>query len=275
MRDPQKWKLAMARFNGYYANIPPFLKAEQVADYHGIVSALEEASSEDLSHFRIPPEKMKPKIISVRPGGYGGGRGSAQYSKEAYCDSTYFQGQVDSLKHYLSELDGGKQMTTSYDALSQDQLEEEMMDRALKPPWPIGGGHPKRPSREEMIFILLKSDAPQPPAGSTYYVRDSNFINHSPGASIASNSGVQKEDLKTLVHGVRELLKSPGIDETTRQEINLSIGTIELHLNAAQPNISIVRESLKSLRTIAENAAGSALGTSLLPIVLHTLSKLP
>jgi hypothetical protein len=147
------------------------------------------------------------------------------------------------------------------------------MDRGLKPPRPIGGVHPKRPSREEMIFILLKSDAPQPPAGSTYYVRDSNFINHSPGASITSNSGLQKEDLKTFVHDVRDILKSPGIDETTRQEINLSIGTIELHLNAAQPNTSIVRESLKSLGTIAENAAGLALGTSLLPIALHTLSK--
>ena len=58
----------MSRFNGYYANIPPFLKTEHVKDYHSHVAAFEEASGEDLSHFKIPPDRLKPKVISVRPG---------------------------------------------------------------------------------------------------------------------------------------------------------------------------------------------------------------
>jgi hypothetical protein len=58
MRDPQKWKFAIARFNGYYANIPSWLKAEEIADYHTLNTALEEASGEDLSNFRIPADKI-------------------------------------------------------------------------------------------------------------------------------------------------------------------------------------------------------------------------
>jgi hypothetical protein len=59
MRDPQKWNLAMSRFNGFYANIPPWLKAEQIADYHSIVSALEEASGQD-GH---SPSKLRVNML--------------------------------------------------------------------------------------------------------------------------------------------------------------------------------------------------------------------
>jgi hypothetical protein len=67
-----------------------FLKAAEVQDYHAIVSALEEARGEDFSTFKIPADKVKPKVLPVRPRGYGGFPGSVQYSQEGYCDSNFF-----------------------------------------------------------------------------------------------------------------------------------------------------------------------------------------
>lgn len=117
----------MSRFNGYYANMPPWLKAEQIADYHSIVTALEEASGEDLSHFKIPPDKIRPKVISVRPGGHRY-PGYAQYSQEGYCDSTFFQGQIDGLKNYLHNIQQGAHMSTKYDTLSDAELDNLMVN---------------------------------------------------------------------------------------------------------------------------------------------------
>ena len=74
--------------------------------------------------------------------------------------------------------------------------------------------------------------------------------------------------MENFVDEIRGLLKTLDIDAKIKQGINLNIGTIELHLTDDEPNPSIIRESLKSLRTIGENVAGSLLGTALLPPAL-------
>ena len=127
MRDPQKWKIAISRFNGYYANIPSWIKKEEVEDYHTLVTALEEGSGEDLSQFKIPADKIKPKVIGSRRPGYGGCAASVQHSREGYCYSDFFQGQVDGLKHYLNDLQKGPRVATPYDSLSQDQRSQSHM----------------------------------------------------------------------------------------------------------------------------------------------------
>jgi hypothetical protein len=258
MREPQKWKLAMSRFNGYYANIPPWLKAEQIADYHSIVTALEEASGEDLSHFKIPPDKIRPKIISIRPGGHRY-PGSAQYSQEGYCDSTFFQGQIDGLKNYLHNIQQGAHMPTKYDTLSDAELDKLMVNRRIKPDTVIENGKVVRTaSREYIIAALVKQDAPAAPIHSTTYnVFDSNFIQGSPGASVSANVGLQKEEFKNLIEGINQLLQSVDFKQETKEQISTDIGTIQLHLNSPRPNPSIIRESLNSLKTILGNTAGS------------------
>src|SRR6266446_1006070 len=203
MLDPQKWKLAISRFNGYYANIPSGGKTEQVEEYHAIVSALEEASGEDLSHFKIPTNKIKPKIVSVRPGGrhYAG---SAQYSKDGYCDSTFFRGQIDGLKQYVSSIPKGPHMPDKYDTLSDYELEDLMINRGIKPDTIVEDGRVvRRASREYIVAALLKQDAPPAPSHSTTYnVFDSNFIQGSPGANITASCGLQKEEFKNLIDGI-------------------------------------------------------------------------
>jgi hypothetical protein len=38
MFDQKKWSIAYVKFKGYYANIPPWIKAPEVAYYHELVS---------------------------------------------------------------------------------------------------------------------------------------------------------------------------------------------------------------------------------------------
>ena len=68
MIDDKRFSVAWARFDALRRNIPPWLKTEQVAEYHSIVDGLQEASGEDLSAFRIPDDQIKPRITAVSRG---------------------------------------------------------------------------------------------------------------------------------------------------------------------------------------------------------------
>lgn len=277
MLDTQKWNIAVARFNGYYANLPPFPKTEDVEDYHGIVKALEEASGEDLSNFKIPAEKLRPKLISVRPAPYRGGHGSANYSQDEYCDSNYFQGQIDALKHYLPTIQTKTRPKTQYDDLDDYQLDELMVQRRIKPQMVVEGGRPVyKADREYVIAALVKQDNPAPSAQSTTFnVYDSNFNYASPGATITSNVGsFAKEEFVNIVGALRQLLAEERLEHAAKNEINISIGTMELQLNSSLPNTPILRESLKSVKAILENAAGSLVASGILASINHILSKM-
>jgi len=276
MLDPQKWKIALARFTGYHANVPSFIKTDDVDDYHAIVGALEEASGEDLSNFKIPSEKLKQRVVGIRPASYRGGRGNVQYSPDKYCDSTFFQGQIDALKHYLPSIQTTVRPKTQYDGLLDWQLDELMVNRRIKPPKPIDSSHPKHPDREYIIAALIKSDAAQAAQPSTVLnIYDSNVNYGSPGAAITQNvAGFTREEFSNLIGGLRELLNDVELDHAAKEEINVSIGTIELQLSASRPNRSILKESLKSLSNVLQNTATSLLTSTLLPTVQHLLNKL-
>lgn len=104
MVDERQWKIALAKFEAFRENAPTYYREETVAQYHEIIAALEAASGESLEMFEIPAERMKPQIISARRGGYGGRPGSATYSKDKYCDPSFFSSQTDGLWRYLQSL---------------------------------------------------------------------------------------------------------------------------------------------------------------------------
>ena len=276
MLDPQKWKIAIARFNGYCKNVPTWIKTENVDDYHQILNALAEASGEDLSQFKIPDEKLRPRVTSVRPGGYGGGPGSVTYSHDKYCDPTFFRGQIDSLKHYLPTIQTSTRPKTKYDDLHDWQLEELMIQRRIKPQAVIENGRQVyRADREYLIAALVKQDNPPPRTPSTVVnVYDSNVNYESPGATITANVGdFSKEEFASVIDGLRKLLAEAPLEQPSQDEININIGTIELQLSSARPNASILKESLKSIKTILENTAGSLLASAMLPTVTNILNK--
>lgn len=101
MVDEKPWRIALAKFEAFRENAPTYFREETVEQYNEIVAALEAASGESFDEFKIAADKVKPKITSARPGGYGGGRGSVTYSKDKYCDPAYFNSQSDGLWGYL------------------------------------------------------------------------------------------------------------------------------------------------------------------------------
>jgi hypothetical protein len=104
MDDAQKWSLALARFNAFRSHPPNRLDEGAVAQFHEIVTALEEASGEDLSSFRIPDSEMKQRVISVSPLRARPGRppsGGRRMSQERYCDDQYMQRQIEGIASYL------------------------------------------------------------------------------------------------------------------------------------------------------------------------------
>jgi hypothetical protein len=100
MSDERQWAMALAKFEAFLDSCPTYYREETVQQYNDIVAELETASGESFSGFKIPPNKVKPKIASTRPGGYGGGP-SVIYSKDSHCDPAYFNSQSDGLRRYL------------------------------------------------------------------------------------------------------------------------------------------------------------------------------
>ena len=71
MDDYKKWNLAAARFVGFANNVPNIVNENRVNEYHSIVDALQEASGENLSAFRISAEELKQKTIRGQVGALG------------------------------------------------------------------------------------------------------------------------------------------------------------------------------------------------------------
>lgn len=279
MYDQKKWSIAYIKFKGYYANVPPWIKTAEVDYYHELISGLEDASGEDLSHFKIPPDRLKPRVVSVRPGGYGGGRGSVTYSSESYCDNNFFQGQLDALNEYLKTLTPkppgphGK-----YDELQDWQLEELMVNRKIKPKRELINGREEFVApREYIIAALVRQDNPSDRTSSTVinnYVTDSNFIQNSPGASITEGIDLRSPEFSTFIENLKTIASSDKLSPSERGEINIHIGTIQLHTNSPKPSGTIVKESLKSIRDIFEKTAVSLLTSGFLASLNAVIARI-
>ena len=280
MQDAQKWHLAYSMFAGFKANLPEPVNEDHVQRYNEIVAIVEQVSGHDLSHFKIAADKLKPKITSVRRGGYGGGPGHVNYSNKRYCDSDYFRAQVDGLANYLrfiqNDAEGSSQVndTNPYESLPDYQLEEMLLNRRLKPKRVIDGrGDRYVYDRAHAIAALLKEDSKDAPLAPTYStvfnVRDSNVIHSSPGASITEHIDFSSGEFRRLIEAVKELASSQHLSEPNRSQIATDIGTVELQVNSPRPNPTIIRACMQSIRTVLENAVGALAASGILAEIRH------
>lgn len=274
-RDTKKWNQGIARLSGFMQHIPSSISEECVEQYHQIVSMLEEASEEDLSTFRIPAARLAQRITRVVPGGHYGGPGEKNYSREKYCDYFYFTSQVHGLANYVRILVPtpvqGKDIP--YDSLTDDQIQDLMMDRKIKPKRNFDS--PSRPwvfDRAHAIAELRKLDLEAPVSVSNVYnIRDSNIVNGSPGASITQSVGVKGDELRKLIGELKEFADASKLPEADREQIKVDIGTIELQCTSPQPNDSVIRSRLESVMRIVENAMGVVTGECVIVAIKHYL----
>jgi hypothetical protein len=106
---------------------------------------------------------------------------------------------------------------------------------------------------------------------NVYNINDSNFIHSSPGASITEKIAAKNEELHELLTELRQFSAASDLSPEHRSQMNVDIGTIELHLNSSRPNPSVIKASLESVRAIAENAAGTVLGAGVIIAIKHYL----
>jgi hypothetical protein len=265
MLDEKKWNRGVSMLRGLEQNLPSSIDEGRVNDYHGIVAILEEASGEDLSHFKISPERIKPRVVSVTPGSRYGGPGRVQYSDKIYCNSEYFRSQLAGLVAYLPSLQGGSAEVNPYESLTDLELEDLLINRR------ISGKRIRKNDRDALdraraVGVLLKFDRPQPVATSTViHAHNSNVNYGSPGATITQTIDYKSDDFRNLIGQLKEL--SPSVSDAIRPQMITYVDTVELQVNSPHPNSTIIQESLRSIRFILETAAGTLAASGILAAI--------
>ncbi len=279
MIDDKRFSVAWARFDALRRNIPPWLKTEQVAEYHSIVDDLQEASGEDLSAFRIPDDQIKPRITAVTRGTIRS-PGRAFYSKDAYCDDNFFARQVSALATYIQSLEERQQRSlvmdnpTNYWSMNDTEL--EILARKYNvPPYSRSGSQGENwyVDRDRIIDALVKRDnalrAGLPPPAP------SNVVNVGTMYGSAIQQGTEQSsvmvDYKGEETGIRDLLKqiresvnAMGLSPAARAQLEADAHTAEAQLASPHPKPLVIRECLRSIRNILEGMAGSLIASGLL-----------
>ena len=78
-------------------------------------------------------------------------------------------------------------------------------------------------------------------------------------------------ELWTLLEQVKNSADDLRLSDAARTQLQADVRTVEVQLESPNPKPSIIIESLHSLRTIMENAAGSVIASALLPKIIKML----
>lgn len=76
-----------------------------------------------------------------------------------------------------------------------------------------------------------------------------------------------------LVKELRDALPGSGLEANARAEVEADLTTIDVQSKSPKPRLSIIKEALRSVRTVLEGAAGGAAGTAL-PALMERLTAL-
>ena len=106
------------------------------------------------------------------------------------------------------------------------------------------------------------------------HMEHSQIQQGSPGATqSASITGDKLRELRLLVEEINTGYHSIEASTTQKRNLQAQIGILEAQLNTT-PNISIVKEALKSIRSILEGIGSNAISSSLVPKIAIFLSGL-
>jgi len=71
--------------------------------------------------------------------------------------------------------------------------------------------------------------------------------------------GIAATELASIVADIRSMLSTVTLKDDQREDAEAHLSTLEAHSKARRPNQTVIRESLASLRTIAEQVGGTLL----------------
>jgi hypothetical protein len=263
MQDNKKLALAEARLHAYRKTLPNGPDHAQVAEYHGIVDTLGEASGEDLSAFRIPESQMRKIVTSFTRGSWRAAPRKT-YSDKLYCESGYFKRQVDGLASYMDSLKPkpvAQNGIPDYWKMDDHDLEIHALNCGIKHPYGNGPGGIYF-DRERVITELLQRDNALRATAPSHVVHVGTMIGSSiqqGTAGSTANVTYHAADVKTVINQVKAAVAELNLTDTAREQINIDIQTIEPQLNSANPKKSILAECFHSIRAILEGVAAAGL----------------
>lgn len=137
---------------------------------------------------------------------------------------------------------------------------------------------------ENMTFSSdEKARASAPTAGITYQVQNQTVIHNMQQSQIQqggmgtsqvfSHQSFDISQLNTLIDELKVAIDTLEIGSNERAELNADIATIEAQKSSPKPRISIIKEALRSIRSVLENAAGSGIGSAV-PALMEKLKDL-
>jgi hypothetical protein len=266
MQVNKKLVLAEARLHAYRNTLPNGPDQAQVAEYHGILDTLAEASGEDLADFRIPEAQMRKIVTSFTRGSWRTAPRKT-YSDKLYCESGYFKRQVDGLASYMDSLKPkppAQNGSPDYWKMDDHQLEIHALDCGIKHPY--GSGQQGLFfDRERVITELLQRDnalRATTPSAPTHVVRVETMIGSSiQQGTVGSTANVtyHAADVRNVVNQVKAAVAELNLTDAAREQINIDIQTIEPQLNSANPKKRILAECFHSIRAILEGVAAAGL----------------
>ena len=96
---------------------------------------------------------------------------------------------------------------------------------------------------------------------------DSQIQQASPAAAQVTFREGKDEELRALVESLSNSIEEFGLDDQEKSDLQAEILTIEAQTSKSKPNRTIIAESLTSIRTILEQAAGAALAVGFIEVI--------
>ena len=270
MLDKKKWTLAGVRLQAMRKSIPTYVDKDMVAEYHGILTAFEEASGEDFSAFRIPDSKITPRVTSIQMGS-SRRPGRSHYSSESYCRAEYFERQIEGVAAYLPHLQNPNSSADprDYDSMSNQQLEDLAAKYNIGSYGDAHGGIDRR----IIITALRERDRTlhHPNSQSAIHIGSvtGSIIQQAPSHSPATLN-YQAADLASIVEQIKAELSKLPLSPTAKSELDVEVQTVELQLSAARPKHVVIHECLRSARAILEGITGSLVATE----IVHKITQI-
>jgi hypothetical protein len=290
MDDTKKWALARARFDALRNNLPSRIDRELVKEYHLILDALHDASDEDLSHFRIPENQLKPQVVGVQ-------RGTRRrppvsfYSQKDYCNDDVFARQNEGLSRYLNTIKSAHPEAknvdnrSGYEAMADWQLQNLAVKYGIPPAKRVDEhGEHFYFDRALMIEALVNRDADihpeKPPSAETHIVNVHNMYGSSiqqgtHGSTANINFKSNDPDLRRVLNEIKNSVHGLELSQPARAQLDAEIGTIEAQLSSPHPRSSTITECLHTVRSVLEGVAGSAIASGLVFEITKLLAHHP
>ncbi len=260
-----------AELNGYKAGSPPVPAYRKLTGslkcwnpYNGWIPLHSRDPAMDAKLSKRATTQSIGELESMKPSGKDGGTFIMYFPKE--LEAQLMSGMDVEFQPAL--LVGGGQLHGVIDAVRNIVLDWSLK---LESAGVLG---------ENMTFSREEKDR----AGSAMYQIENQTVIHNMNHSQVQQGSagstqvflappLDLQAVAALVKELRDALPSSGLLADARAEVEADLTTVEAQTKSPKPRLSIIKEALRSARTVLEGAIGGAAGTAL-PALLDRLTAL-